>query len=263
MALFHHNAASLRFKMLDCFRLSRVCLHLTFFFNQTETTEIYTLSLHDALPISVCRGRVLGLRGPLRQPGPGPHLRRSEEHTSELQSPYDLVCRLLLEKKKKKVLEPTSVRSNCSAVQKRRTIGVGVQNAYPHERRLSRRTWLSSIITRRVCASRCWIASVYRACASISPFFLIRRRPPRSTLFPYTTLFRSPYVVAEFWDFGDHSVSQGPDHTYGDRKSTRLNSSHRTISYAVFCLKKKKKKYWSQPVYAATVALYKSAGQSA
>src|SRR5215475_14962071 len=69
-------------------------------------------------------------------------------------------------------------------------------------------------------------------------FFLMIRRPPRSTLFPYTTLFRSP---------------RGPSprrcrrprtrpRLRGDRKSTRLNSSHVKISYAVFCLKKKKKK---------------------
>src|SRR5690349_23548801 len=67
------------------------------------------------------------------------------------------------------------------------------------------------------------------------------RRPPRSTLFPYTTLFRSSRVVP----------AQGPGRPFGrdgfrsgkaqDRKSTRLNSSHVEISYAVFCLKKKKK----------------------
>src|SRR5436190_22064282 len=74
-----------------------------FFFNDTATTEIYTLSLHDALPISGARldGRARsGLAHPAGQP-----LRirnRSEEHTSELQSHSDLVCRLLLEKKKKK-----------------------------------------------------------------------------------------------------------------------------------------------------------------
>src|ERR1017187_10650387 len=66
-------------------------------------------------------------------------------------------------------------------------------------------------------------------------FFLMIRRPPRSTLFPYTTLFRSvdraagaPEAVAHFHRVDGH----------GDRKSTRLNSSHRCISYAVFCLKK-------------------------
>src|SRR5207248_8368996 len=66
------------------------------------------------------------------------------------------------------------------------------------------------------------------------------RRPPRSTLFPYTTLFRSP---RRRWALGEESrCSRGePARRRGDRKSTRLNSSHRTISYAVFCLKKKKK----------------------
>src|SRR5439155_14004601 len=73
-----------------------------FLYNDTATTEIYTLSLHDALPIS--EGRVLedarAGRGQ-RQAGPGRRCRRSEEHTSELQSRGHLVCRLLLEKKKK------------------------------------------------------------------------------------------------------------------------------------------------------------------
>src|SRR5438067_10358951 len=73
-----------------------------FFFNDTATTEIYTLSLHDALPIS----KSSGARGrpEFHRPRPGSSRgrRRSEEHTSELQSRFDLVCRLLLEKKKKK-----------------------------------------------------------------------------------------------------------------------------------------------------------------
>src|SRR3712207_7132675 len=91
-------------------------------------------------------------------------------------------------------------------------------------------------------------------------FFLMIRRPPRSTLFPYTTLFRSRSLrfVAEH---GEHAGSRAAAATarifsrtndeetrrlclqglYRDRKSTRLNSSHANISYAVFCLKKKKK----------------------
>src|SRR2546427_8180306 len=92
-------------------------LLLLFFFNDTATTEIYTLSLHDALPISCsCAPRIR------RRPGPAgarwrcwgclpsgsacraPSGRRSEEHTSELQSQSNLVCRLLLEKKKKRGL---------------------------------------------------------------------------------------------------------------------------------------------------------------
>src|SRR2546430_13363897 len=85
------------------------------------------------------------------------------------------------------------------------------------------------------------------------------RRPPRSTLFPYTTLFRS-LLTGNVFDAlelgtqlslvkrslcvdradGDADVIQGFDGLHGDRKSTRLNSSHSQISYAVFCLKKKK-----------------------
>src|SRR3989337_4193922 len=66
-------------------------------------------------------------------------------------------------------------------------------------------------------------------------FFLMIRRPPRSTLFPYTTLFRSHRLGGGRCP---HRRSPGPRRR-GDRKSTRLNSSHGSISYAVFCLKKK------------------------
>src|SRR3712207_8868196 len=96
-------------------------------------------------------------------------------------------------------------------------------------------------------------------------FFLMIRRPPRSTLFPYTTLFRSAATWAEqrhirevmaalqgygistslavriYKKFGDDSGRVISKEPYRDRKSTRLNSSHANISYAVFCLKKKKK----------------------
>src|SRR5579862_3729693 len=64
------------------------------------------------------------------------------------------------------------------------------------------------------------------------------RRPPRSTLFPYTTLFRSAYQAA--WFHVGTIAIVGRDRFRVDRKSTRLNSSHSSISYAVFCLKKKK-----------------------
>src|SRR2546430_11478865 len=78
-------------------------------------------------------------------------------------------------------------------------------------------------------------------------FFLMIRRPPRSTLFPYTTLFRS--YAGRIVETGPvRDVVRSPAHPYTrglieakDRKSTRLNSSHSQISYAVFCLKKKKK----------------------
>src|SRR3712207_7203920 len=90
-------------------------------------------------------------------------------------------------------------------------------------------------------------------------FFLMIRRPPRSTLFPYTTLFRSPGPHAPHAE-GDAARAELRSLLHGrqdpevdlprpgrvlarDRKSTRLNSSHANISYAVFCLKKKKYHY--------------------
>src|SRR5438034_5490604 len=74
-----------------------------FFFNHTATTEIYTLSLHDALPILGADPFAPLARPHLTPPVGGNRRLRSEEHTSELQSHSDLVCRLLLEKKKKKI----------------------------------------------------------------------------------------------------------------------------------------------------------------
>src|ERR1039458_10679060 len=70
-------------------------------------------------------------------------------------------------------------------------------------------------------------------------FFLMIRRPPRSTLFPYTTLFRSDIGIARCELRRHHAGWLGG---ISDRKSTRLNSSHLGISYAVFCLKKKTNK---------------------
>src|ERR1041385_8925351 len=139
----------------------------SFFFNDTATTEIYTLSLHDALPIwrnaafQMERNRSRrGTRRKLRRVRRDP---RSEEHTSELQSRLHLVCRL---------------------------------------------------------------------------FFLTIRRPPRSTLFPYTTLFRSGGTRRSKWNAIVPDVERGESCVgcgeIPDRKSTRLNSSHGYISYAVF-----------------------------
>src|SRR3990170_6339049 len=81
-------------------------------------------------------------------------------------------------------------------------------------------------------------------------FFLMIRRPPRSTLFPYTTLFRSPTTMARFW--GEFERAQNRAIVVGDRKSTRLNSSHQIISYAVFCLKKKTTPHTSAPQHTKT-----------
>src|SRR3990172_2349283 len=138
----------------------------SFFFNDTATTEIYTLSLHDALPISLelpYAVRVLEQenRG-LAAVSASRRRLRSEEHTSELQSRLHLVCR---------------------------------------------------------------------------PFFLMIRRPPRSTLFPYTTLFRSPWSCPTPCASSSRRTAASPRFRHPvvvlDRKSTRLNSSHGYISYAV------------------------------
>src|SRR3990172_8381343 len=139
----------------------------SFFFNDTATTEIYTLSLHDALPIYARGpgGRFSEGLSPVdvRPCGHGGPIPRSEEHTSELQSRLHLLCPL---------------------------------------------------------------------------FFLMIRRPPRSTLFPYTTLFRSMPAaqVAAFLKAYPQLMCDlaGMAVPFPDRKSTRLNSSHGYISYALF-----------------------------
>src|SRR2546426_3343290 len=93
-------------------------------------------------------------------------------------------------------------------------------------------------------------------------FFLMIRRPPRSTLFPYTTLFRSSRPVGSRSPRRAQSRQRHARRTtrpsHRDRKSTRLNSSHLVISYAVFCLKKKKKKNRKSEVYISNtdVRLY-------
>src|SRR5438477_2144658 len=84
-------------------------------------------------------------------------------------------------------------------------------------------------------------------------FFLMIRRPPRSTLFPYTTLFRSPMlpgIVVFMRGFNPKEILR----QLRDRKSTRLNS-HMSISYAVFCLKKKKKITHIVLVYSKSITI--------
>src|SRR5207249_11197961 len=106
--------ATMRFLSPVCLFFTSRCILLIlffffFFFNDPATTEIYTLSLHDALPIWTIAPVILLLlltAGCTRSGGSSLELAsRSEEHTSELQSRFDLVCRLLLEKKKKKKIQ--------------------------------------------------------------------------------------------------------------------------------------------------------------
>src|SRR5256885_7221734 len=108
---------------LEIAGITTACV-LIFFFNDTATTEIYTLSLHDALPIYLdgADERAVGQRGRRGDLGDGDvlgvraggHEPRSEEHTSELQSPCNLVCRLLLEKKKKQKFTLSAISDESS-----------------------------------------------------------------------------------------------------------------------------------------------------
>src|SRR3712207_8776975 len=97
------------------------------------------------------------------------------------------------------------------------------------------------------------------------------RRPPRSTLFPYTTLFRSARISArlpardEQCQPDEHAKREGSRPTAslrGDRKSTRLNSSHANISYAVFCLKKKKEVVPSSGKPTSAIRSYPSSDET-
>src|SRR5262249_37965818 len=197
-----------------------------FFFNDPATPEIYTLSLHDALPI--CRLRDLEqarrqqdhARSPARRVHQGRDRHagpaalagsRSEEHTSELQSLTNIVCRLLLEKKKRHTM---------------------ANNIYTHIDMSRSHTLLHP--------------STAHAQPSFTPlscffFFLMTPPPPRSTLFPYTTLFRSVVSAISSKHAGSKitlglqrggstkdvtvTLAQQPSQA-PDRKSTRLNSSH-------------------------------------
>src|SRR6516165_2310813 len=133
---------------------------------------------------------------------------RSEEHTSELQSQSNLVCRLLLEKKKDKQL-------------------------------MVDRLQLQIIL--EVLKGGLDLDQLDIELPQLGIFFLMLRRPPRFTLFPYTTLFRSDacdaHRVKLCTIFPSRFADANTALKAADRKSTRLNSSHSQISYAVFCLK--------------------------
>src|SRR5258705_4788298 len=111
------------------------------------------------------------------------------------------------------------------------------------------------------------LSYIFRHIITFFFFFLMIRRPPRSTLFPYTTLFRSivPTTIIDGINTRYDVLGSGPpllmmspggfDATI-DRKSTRLNSSHLGISYAVFCLKKKKPHRFYRPLTTSVVTQY-------
>src|SRR5256885_17009084 len=111
-----------------------------------------------------------------------------------------------------------------------------------------------------LCVVIIWFCCCYCSLSSFFFFFLMIRRPPRSTLFPYTTLFRSllPEGVHGPTEIVDPEDFTWSDDFWRDRKSTRLNSSHLVISYAVFCLKKKKKIYTMVSIYTDNLSPHNS-----
>src|SRR5579862_2870028 len=149
-----------------------------------------------------------------------PRLARSEEHTSELQSQFHIVCRLLLEKKKSAPRAPY--------VEHPEILGPVAQLLHLWD-------FVSGLLK--------LVASNGTRWAPVAPdelFFLVLRRPPRPTLFPYTTLFRSAGTGRPRRARANRAPPSRRDRPWArarDRKSTRLNSSHSSISYAVFCLK--------------------------
>src|SRR5215472_627030 len=161
-----------------------------FFFNDTATTEIYTLSLHDALPISLPgRGATSASRDSCEVCAA--ELARSEEHTSELQSLRHLVCRLLLEKKNKHF----------------GIIGCAVGTSF------------AVLLAEQLFVSGCrFLVSMTSAGQILEKapppyfvfFFLMIRRPPRSTLFPYTTLFRSGRWICSWFHLCATRCSPSP-----------------------------------------------------
>src|SRR6266576_571902 len=168
-------------------------------------------------------------------PRPAAHLQvvarpfraRSEEHTSELQSRRDLVCRLLLEKKKIIFFFFFFIKNNFYLFLITYILKFFFKISYLY-----------------IFFFNFSISNLFSKFFIII-FFLMIRPPPRSTLFPYTTLFRSLRALRAPTQSGGRLAAAGasppPRRSRRDRKSTRLNSSHVEISYAVFCLKKKKK----------------------
>src|SRR6266849_5034338 len=179
-----------------------------FFYNATATTKIYTLSLHDALPIFVlcsmsdCPARADWISSTNWRARP-----RSEEHTSELQSRVDLVCRLLHEKKKAAVLLLVD------------RVGVRLRDDPD-----ARPAGVRDFFFKDTATTEIYTLSLHDALP-------ISARPRRQH-----------WRTSASWVRMDSWCRQTSEPSLRiDRKSTRLNSSHEWISYAVFCLKKKKK----------------------
>src|SRR5215207_6498067 len=202
---------------------SCVLCFVFFFFNDTATTEIYTLSLHDALPIATAGAGGLTESSSF---APARNTTPVDRKSTRLNSSHEWISyAVFCLKKKKKVYAWSSAGED--------GIGTGVVNG-PDPKRL---VYGACVVARLPCFPL--------EAGPVLFFFLMIRRPPRSPLFPYTTLFRSPPPRRRRAPADRRADPRGRGRRAGDgdRKSTRLNSSHEWISYAVFCLKKKTKRY--------------------
>src|SRR6202042_110891 len=193
-----------------------------FFFNDTATTEIYTLSLHDALPISSNRSShaksfVTGRTVFNSAPRPSQDRKSTRLNSSHVESSYAVFCL-----KKKGTENPDNPIHPLHVA---RATVLDDPPAAPIVGDVQVRTYSKSTA----------------APSTVYFFFLMIRRPPRSTLFPYTTLFRSRHrhtAKPARQCRADHGRYSDARCRWRDRKSTRLNSSHVEMSYAVFCLEK-------------------------
>src|SRR6185436_9817710 len=148
----------------------------------------------------------------------------ADRKSTRLNSSHQIISYAVFCLKKKKSCHDQSINSEAQPMY----LGTGTQ---------ARRT--VSLLHRPSCASPTTSRSIPRSDHLV--FFLMIRRPPRSTLFPYTTLFRSGGDQCRADGCPRWASARRQGHpALADRKSTRLNSSHQIISYAVFCLKKKK-----------------------
>src|SRR5262252_7883985 len=195
-----------------------IALFCSFFFNDTATTEIYTLSLHDALPISLAVPSPSRTGGTRSKSPARANSTRSEEHTSELQSHSDLVCRLLLEKTK------NQNRINAQL------IDAGT-HAHLWTERFDRA--IVDLFALQIEIPG-WVSNTLF-------FFLMIRRPPRSTLFPYTTLFRSllirvPLAAMIEVDF----PKRGPGYLRSEEHTSELQSHSELVCRLL--LEKKKRR---------------------
>src|SRR3989337_2233182 len=217
----------------------------SFFFNDTATTEIYTLSLHDALPISedgIRDATVTGVRKSTRLNSSHGSISYAvfclDRKSTRLNSSHGSISYVVLSLDRKSTRLKSSHGSISYAVfclKKKNSANSQCSTGSPPSPRPSTVSCARERLPRLRCTGQLAARAPEARFLVDLFFFLMIRRPPRSTLFPYTTLFRSHHRGDDLHPLLHYDRWRDAQ----DRKSTRLNSSHGSISYAVFCLKKK------------------------